>query len=350
MITKEELSKKLEESLKQVKSEDLNAIQQSVFNHLKFMFENYNNLTPDAQEVADNMMEIIQKHIGDVLEKLPDSKQKRLLRRYHAGSLGKRLLVEEMIKILESPPELKEENSKQFRAIFICRLQNITDFLFDIYQNTVSGPANFGQISLLGMCINELLVTFHLSQHYYTNQAYSHIRSVIENTDKIELFRVKPEWAEVWCSDDRDKIRKELRPAEVRAKLGKSRYDPMYAFFSTLGPHSTFQSVQATTFKKANSSSKGRPQFRQWLGGCPAEHHIVLVNGGALYALHLVLLQLLKSFGNFINEEEGIEVLKQSAVETVDYFKKNFLPWAKENHWDTKDLENILNSDSWRNL
>ncbi len=350
MITKEELSKKLEESLKQAKSGDLNAIQQSMFDHLKFMFESYNSLTPDAQEVADNMMEIIQKHIGDVLEKLPDSKQKRLLRRYHAGSLGKRVLVEEMIKDLESPPELEEENSKQFRAIFICRLQNITDFLFDICSNTVTGPTNFVQISLFGMCVTEFLVTFHLAQHYYTNQAYSHIRTIIEHKDKIELFRQKPEWAEIWCSEDLKKIRRELSPARVREKLGKPKYDPFYTFLSTLGPHSTFQAVQAKTFVQVEPIPKEKPQIRQWFGGCPAEHHIIFVNGGALYALHLVLLQLLKSFSNFINEEEGIEVLKQSAVETVDYFKKNFLPWAKENHWDTKNLENVLNSDSWRNL
>lgn len=347
MITKEDLRKRLEQSLKTVQPGDLKAIEQKMFEHLTFMLQKYDDLTPDAQEMADSMMEITQKHIGEALQKLPDSKQKWVLKRLHAGSLGKRWLVVEMMKVLEAPPELKEDNSKEFRKIFVARLQNITDFLFDIYQNSLRGPAPFGQISLLGMCVDELLVILHLAQHYYINQAYSHVRTVVEHIDKIELFRIKPKWAEVWCGDDRERVRKELSPSQVRKKLGNPKYDPIYGWFSSLGPHGTFQAVQTKTFRKVELSSKGNPQIHQWFGGCPAEHNIVFLNAYALYTVHHVLLQLVRSFAQFLNDEEVKEVLKQSRNDTKEYLEHHFLPWVKNKNLDVTHLEDFLKSGPW---
>jgi hypothetical protein len=350
MITKEELNKKLEESLKGLNPEDLKAIERKNIDFLEFALKNYDELTQDAQQMIDKAAQIFRNHIVEVLKELPDNKRKRMLKRLLAGSLGKRLIVEQEVTTLESSPKLREEYSKQFRTIFIPRLQNITDFLFDICENTVSGPANFAQISLLCMCVDELLVTFHLAQHYYMNQAYSHIRTLMEHTDKIELFRVKPEWAKVWCSGDEKKIRKELSPSGVREKLGNSRYDSAYSFLSKLGPHSTFQAVQTKAFRKAKTTPKEKPQIHLRIGGCPTEFHIIFVNGGALFALHLVLLRLLQSFGHFINEEEGKEVFEKNTLETANYLKHYFLPWAKESNLPVKEIEDFLNSDSWGKL
>jgi hypothetical protein len=347
MITKEQLQKRLEASLRSAKPANFQVMFQKMIEHLRFMNENYDDLAPDAKELLDKGLEVFQRQAGQAIEELPDSKEKRMLKRLHAGSLGERWLVDEMMKALEAPPEFKEEDSRGFRSIFTARLQNVTDFLLDVYENTFRGPAAFAQITLLGMCVDELLATLHLTQHYYVNQAYSHIRTVVEHIDKVELFRTRPKWAEVWCSEDGQKVRKELSPAQVRKKLGRPKYDPIYGFFSTLGPHGTFQAVQTKTFRRVEPSAKGNPLFQQWLGGCPAKDNLAFLNGYALYAVHHLLLQLVASFGKYLNEDEVEEVVKQSRDDTKRYFDRSFLPWAKKRGLNVAHLGDFLKSGPW---
>lgn len=350
MITKQELQKRLKESLEEVQPRNVDKLKEKILQHMQFVLENYDNLSVDAQEVTDKMIETFQEQLGTALEKLPDSKEKRKLKRLHAGTLGKRFLIEEVIKSLDSSPVFKEKTSQKFSRIFHDRLQNIADFQFDICHNTLSGPALFSQMSLLGMCVDELIVILHLAQHHYTNQVYSHIRTVIENTDKMELFRIKPEWAVVWCSEDAEKIRKELSPSKVRKKLGQSKYDPLYGVFSVLGPHTSFRAVKTKTFRNSKSSSKGNPQIVQWLGGCPTEYHTMFVYSFSLYVLNLVLMQLIKSFGHFLNREEVNETLNQTKKEIVDYFKHDFLPCAKRCNLDVTELEDFVKNGPWAKI
>ena len=342
MISKEDLRKRLEEGLKTVKVGDLTAVSQLMSNHLKFAVENYDNLTPDAKEMTDKSLETIQDYVGELVEKIPDSKEKRIIERLYASSKGEHYKVDQIIKALEAPPEpTPDELSEEFRRIFVARLQNIIDFLYDVSENTFSGSVGFGQLGLLGMCIDELLVTLHLTQHGYINQAYSHIRTVHEHLDKIELFRTKPEWFKVWCSKDDEKIRKELSPAGVRKKIGKERYDPKYSFFSELGPHGTFKAVQMKLSKGVGPSSKGNPKISIWYGGSPFKDYMVALNTSALFAVYSVLVEIMKSFSDFINEDELKDILKESEGE-IKRYAKNLLTWAKDKRLDWKELEDFL--------
>lgn len=65
------------------------------------------------------------------------------------------------------------------------------------------------------------------------------------------------------------------------------------------------------------------------------------------YALHLLLLQVVKSFGHFLNPEETEEVLQQNASKTAEYLRRYFLPWAKDNSLDVIELEQRLESNRW---
>lgn len=350
MITKEDLKKHLEDLLKSVKPGDLQAINQKMSEHLKYSVENYDNLTDEAKKITDDMLDAIQKHVGQIVDTLPDSKEKRKLKRLYVGSLGKHHHVMQYIKILESTPDLKDEGSKEFRKLFPEKLQNIVDFIFDIYQNTLKGSASFAQLSLLGMCVDEFLVTFHLVQHYYINQAYSHIRTIFEHLDKVELFRTKPQWADIWCGNDNKKIRNEFSPSEVRKKLGKPKYDPIYAFFSTMGPHGTFKAVQSKSAISSKPSSKGNVEITMWFGGCPFEHNIVWLNVFTLYALFRVMLQIMRSFEGLLNKSECEEILKKSFEELAEYLRSFFLTWAKKNNLDTKEVEELLDKKAFDSL
>lgn len=347
MITQQELNQKLQELLKTVAPGNMQTLNQVLFQYLKFCADNYDNLDSEAKTRFDNAMKGFQTDLPQVLEKVPDSKDKRVLKRLHRGMLGQRVMVDLLLKELGTSSTLEDDNSAESQRLLIEELQQVTDFFCDICDNTLSGPAAFGQLSLLGLCVSELVVALHLAQHYYTNQAYSHIRTVIEHADRIELFRKEPKWAELWCSGVDTAIWKELSPKKVRKKLGRPKYDSVYGFFSGLGPHGSFQAVQARTYRTLEQSSKGNLQIYQWLGGCPAEHHIVFVNGGMFYVVHLVMLQLAKSFGHFLNEEEVKEVLEKNARKTADYLRRYFFPWAKNNGLDVTQLEERLGSTEW---
>ena len=145
MFAKEDGQKKTGELLRSTKPEDLQEVGQRISGLLKFGVENYDSLTPEAKKIIDNMLEKTQSFSLETLEQIPESKEKRHLNRLYNKSLGKHYNIEQFIEALEAPPQLKEENSKEFRKIFITRTQNIIDLLFDISQNTLNGADKFGQ-------------------------------------------------------------------------------------------------------------------------------------------------------------------------------------------------------------
>lgn len=324
MITKEGLRKHLEGLLTSVTRGDLQAISQKMSEHLTYSIKHYDDLDQEAKKITDDFIEEIKKYNAQIIGQLPDGKMKRQMSRLHASSAGKYFDIETHINALESPPEKINDNLNECVRIFKEGLKYISDFIFDVTQNTLSGSATFGQLSLIMICVNELIVTLHLLKHRYVNQAYSHIRTIFENLDKVELFRRKPEWAEVWAGKDEKKKWNELRPAEVRKKLGKNKYDPIYVLFSSLGPHGTFQAVQVQAARKVRVSEK-RPSFTFWIGGTPFEHNTVWVNAFGIYALYSVLLQLMRSFQKYLNAEEGEEILKRIFDELKHYITTHFL-------------------------
>lgn len=131
------------------------------------------------------------------------------------------------------------------RATFTTILQHLLDVLFDVTRHSYEGVANFGKIGLFYWTVDELLAAFHLAQRGLTSQSYAHVRTVFEIRDKIELFEQQPKWAELWVKGTEQEVWKELRPAEVRKKLGEPKYDPIYSFFSELGVHGSFRGLQA---------------------------------------------------------------------------------------------------------
>jgi len=350
MITKKDLTEHLKKLLYNVTPGDMQAITQKIGEHLIYSAQHYDELDEEARKSTDEAMEVIKQYNAQLLTQIPDSKIRRQLARLHASSTGKHFDIEAHIKELESSSEKIDADLRECVRIFTDGLKRINGFMFDITQDSLQGSANFAQISLLMLCVNELLVTLHLLKHRYVNQAYSHIRTTFEHLDKIELFRVVPKWADVWMGDDEKQKWNELRPAEVRKKLGKDKHDPIYSLFSSLGVHGSFRAVQLQSERKIKSQEKEKLSITFWVGGTPFEHNTVWANAFAIYALYSVLLQMMRSFEGRLNAEEGIEVLKTIFEELKSYILNYFLVWAKKVKLSTGDFEYFLNNKSWGSI
>src|SRR5208282_5002630 len=103
---------------------------------------------------------------------------------------------------------------------------------------------------------------------------YGHLRTVYDLLEKVELFLKQPRWADVWAGGDKKKILKELSPGEVRAKLGKPKFDLAYSMLSELGSHGTFEGVRRRVVKKPTQNN--RPQVGIWVGGVPWDSEVVV--------------------------------------------------------------------------
>jgi len=341
MITKDDLRAHFEKLLHNIIPGDLQAINQKMVEYLTYSIQHYDKLDEEAKKFTDASIEAVEKYNAQLLSQLPDGKIKRQLSRLHASSMGKHFDIEAHVNELESSPKKIDDNLKECVKIFTEGLKHISDLIFDVTQNIIQDSANFAQLSLLIICVNELLVTLHLLKHRYVNQAYSHIRTIFENLEKVELFRIKPQWADVWAGNDEKKKRDELRPVKVREKLGKEKHDPIYSLFSSLGVHGTFQAVQVQVVRKVKKKEE-RPSFTAFVGGTPFEHNIVGANGFGIYALYSVLLQLMRSFKQYLNVEEGEEILLKIFNEFKSYTNTHFLSWAKKANLKTGDLELFL--------
>lgn len=345
IISEEELKEHLKSLLCKVKIDDMQVISQKISEFLMYCSDNYDKLSTKAQKRVDNAFDSLGEYLGEVIKSLPEGKQKRECQRIYALASGKHWYVKGLVDILESPPRLKAAILKETRQIFLRRLQDVLDLLFDVSRYKHRGTARFAQISLLYFCVDELLAGFHLAQHAYTNQAYTHIRTIYECLDKITLFAQQPKWADVWSSGDEKRILNELSPAAVREKLGQKRFDPIYSFFSTLGPHGSFQGIRARTGTSAEPSPKGNIEVGIWIGGCPQEYHVIMTNFFLIYVLLNIIIEIFGVFDDYLNKEEAIEVLQNTMDEFRRFTLTHVVQWAKERRLDTSQMEEFLNNE-----
>lgn len=345
VISEEELKEHLKSLLYRVKVDDMQAISQKILEFLMYCSDNYDKLSTKAQKRVDNAFDSLGEYLGEVIKSLPEEKQKRKCQRIYALVSGKHWYVKTLVDILESPPRLKASIFKETRQTFLHRLQDVLDLLFDVSKHKHRGTARFAQISLLYFCVDELLAGFHLAQHAYTNQAYAHIRTIYECLDKITLFAQQPNWADVWCSEDEKKILNELGPAAVREKLGQKRFDPVYSFFSKLGPHSTFQAIRARTGVSKETLPRGKTQVGIWVGGCPQEYHVIMTNFFLIYVLLHVVIETIAIFDDYLDREEAIQVLQDAMNEFKKFTLTHVVQWAKGRGLDTSEIEEFLNNE-----
>lgn len=347
-ITMTDLHNKLSEFLRDVNPADANAFTTRFSEFYQFALDNYENLDDEAKARVDKVSVAVRQQAKAAVEAMPEGPLRRQGARLLAIAEGSHFRAEDLLKILEVPPQDYHAVLKPARELSVQLLQHILDVMYDVSRHSHEGPASFAKIGLFFWAVDELLVALHLAQRAFTNQAYSHIRTVFEILDKVELFHVQPKWAQLWVGGDDRKAWNELKPSEVRKKLGEPKFDPMYGFFSEVGAHGTFKGLQARGGRRPRRDPATRPGFTLWIGGCPMEHHIVWSNSMCVYAVLKTLVKAVGVFEQYLNTEEAANILDSRADDWAKFFAEHLVRWAEREGLDAKPMIDFLNAKSWK--
>jgi len=270
----------------------------------------------EADRILDGLIELGAQGAEQALPGMQEGPEKRAAIRAVAAARKDHFLAVDLLAVLERPPAIDHPTLAAVRPVFLGGLQLALDFLFDARSSPTKGKVYFAKYGLAMWAIDELLVSFDLAQRAFVNQAYSHVRTVHEVLDKIELFHTNPTWAEFWVDKSGEYPHwKELTPAQVRKKLGRARHDPLYNFFSSMGPHMSFRGLQARGGMVQGPGDSGDTSAMFFIAGAPFVHELIVVNVLAAHAAIAFAVQVGRVFADKLNETEAKDRLGKCAGE-----------------------------------
>lgn len=232
----------------------------------KEAFEHYEDATVEGKACFDNWLSKFYEFLSTKLQDAPDGADVRRMKRMVA--LGRKKHFEAKKFIDYFPTILHKEDPLVDESVVIISktLQCLFDILHDATQDSQDGPAKIAILGLSYWLFDELTVAQYLARRNYSTLAYTHLRSVMEILDKIELFTLKPENAELWASGNEREVWKKLSPPRVRELLGRDSLDPVYKYFSEEGSHSTFTAMRPR-LRKQSAVSGGDSRIAIMIGG-----------------------------------------------------------------------------------
>lgn len=306
-----------------------------------FLKKNYGNMTPDMKALTDKIIDTSVEIFDQAIKTSPDTKETRAIKKLLRTMKRSLPSAQSLIMDMEGKSEIADPVIKETRVFFEKYFQVFLDALYDIsIEQTQSGTTSYAILSILFSFVDELIAGFHMAQHAYINQAYTHIRSVLEGLNMIQLFLKDSSFADLWVSNEEKRKRNELSPWAVRKKLG-IKEDPIYRFLSTYGPHPTFDYVKSKSARKASLSSNGNSEIHFFLGGTRLIRHIREANFNCILALQLALSIVGKAFPDRLHLEDYTETLKNAASDWKNYLLQH-IQFYKDTELDVNDFELLL--------
>lgn len=292
-----------------------------------------------VSEISDGFMEYVEKSVED----MADGKERREKKRQIAIVKGEHFLFEKIIKYLYQEPSINIEINKPTEIFFTKLGQIILDYLYEIPKKSIKRD-EYVILTLLYSAIDELLVSFHLAQHGFASQSFHHSRTVLEITDMVELFKKEKKWVLFW--DDSTKSQhdkwKKLCPSKVRSKLGKKGHDASYGLLSEMGTHITSYYMKSKIKEKVIDLISKKNFSTIKIGGSAQEWSIVSANSACIHSTVLLLHQIVKTFQQYLPEDDVMEKLLEITEEYKNYFLEGFVKYSKENGKDAKEVEDFL--------
>ena len=341
-ITKEDCQQYLKLLIEEARPKGMEGYSFATIQYMQFLLKNYNNLDQEMQAITDKLMDESLEVYDAALKGAPDTAETRQMKRLLRSIKDKRPTAKGLILGLERTLEEKEPIIEATKQIFEKQLQHLIDMLFDVIEAGLHGIPSFANVSLFLTSINELLCAFHLAQRNYASQAYTHIRSVLESINLIELICLEDKYAALWISNDERKKRRELSPAAVRKKLGQDK--SAYSLLSELGAHPTFGYVQTQSAQKRKIVTDERPQITFWMGGTKWVPHIIWANSACIFVLNIAIAHLGLSFPSRVHKEDYPTILETCMNEFKNYHDNHLIKWQKEHGIDTKEVESLVST------
>jgi hypothetical protein len=272
-------------------------------------FAHYENATIEGKAYVDNWLSKFYEFLSVKLQEAPDGADVRKMKRIAALGRKKHFEAKKFIEYFPTILEKEEPLVDEAVSILGTTLQCLLDILHDATQESQEGPAGIAILGLSYWLFDELTVAQYLARRNYSTLAYTHLRSVMEILDKIELFTKSPETAEVWASGNEGEIWKKLSPPRVREKLGRNSLDPVYKYFSEEGSHATFTAMRPRLRKKSGGSGE-IPKIAIMIGGMkdPARQMSILIYCIQLGGQAIVMTQ--KAFADRLHD---LDILNMAA-------------------------------------
>jgi hypothetical protein len=268
-------------------------------------YAHYESMTPEAIAFLEGRQEAMVGLLNHVNSQLPDGIEKRKMKRMLTSVSSNHL---QAAKLVTNFPILRDAEPliENGHGVFVKALQRLLDFMHDISLKSHNGPASFAKINLLYWAVDELTAANFLARRGYTTLTYTHLRSVIEIADKIELFDSKPEMADVWASGGPEhEIWRKLSPLKVRQMLGKDNKDPIYAHFSHQGAHPTYTAAQMRMTRKDQAGETLKVGIGVGGKRNPAEQAALM--GYCVMLTNLCTMRASLSFPEDLNTEESTQ-------------------------------------------
>jgi len=277
-------------------------------------FTHLEDATVEGKAYFDSWLSEFYEFLSAKLKEAPDGADIRKMKRLAA--LGRKKHFEAKKFIEYFPVLLVKEEALLDEAVNIlsATLQCLLDILHDSTQESQSGPANISILGLSYWLFDELTVAQYLARKNYSTLAYTHLRTVMEILDKIELFTKHPEHAEVWASGDEREIWKRLSPPRVREKLGRDSLDPVYKYFSEEGSHATFTAMRPRLRKKPGG------EIAIMMGGMkdPARQMSILIYCIQLAGQGIIMTQ--KTFADRLHDVDITDMVTKLTADTNIFY------------------------------
>jgi hypothetical protein len=336
MITKEDCRKYFKSLITEAVPKGQEGLSAATIQYLQYLVKNYKDLDEEMKILTDKMLdesvEVFSTAIAGAVDSPEVRQAKRLLRNYKDN----RPTAKGLIAGLEQPSQIGEPFVLATRSLFEKHLQYLIDTLFDVIEVSLQGSASFVKLSMFYSCINELICAFYMAQRGYASQAYTHVRTVLESLNLVELINLDEKYADLWTSNDEKNKMNKLSPKAVRKKLGRDK--SAYSFFSEHGAHPTMGYVNTYTAKR-NKNEDDRPEITFWLGGTKWAPHLLWANSACIYGIEMMLVYIGVSFESRVHHEDYPNLLEECFKDFNEYLELHLIKWQKENGIDTSEVE-----------
>lgn len=299
-------------------------------------------LSDEGKVFLENQSKKLMELLAEHLAAQPDTIVTREIKRLMRGARGERLHAEVFLKALESPMSSVPPFYTAIRPIIINLLQRVMDLLQDASQDSMTGSVSFAVFYLIGLCIEESVVGFHLVQHGYAGQALTHIRTAAEALDLMDLFMKEPQWADEWMAGDKGKWW-ELKPKKVREKLNKDDvFGKLYGKLSRLGTHPSPEGLQARVRQTMKNPRGDRPAFVFRIGGTIHGMEGIVAHLSLVTTLLDLLIRIYQVFGTRLNAEEVLRIIQQAMKDFNQFLGERLITPLKESGMDVTEFESSL--------